>query len=284
MLTGPALGQAIEAARIKKGLSKKALADYFGVKPPSIQDWVKRGTIDKEKLPRLWSLFADVVGPEHWGLSTYDPQAGSGAFLLAAIDHIKPKESVEFYAIRNLRPVYVCGNCQGGMPEVIHEGWPAEIAQEYAEVSTTDARAFVCRVVGDSMVPRYQPGEYALVEPGTTAEIEDDVLVRLNSGESMLKRLIGRRGGIRLGSYNSQEVITLREDEVSWMYYVAHPVPAKKIKQRTDLQPVYNGPERRRKEVPVEVDLRTRGHFYDTEGKDYPRDQDTAARLRKLAG
>lgn len=69
MLTGPALGAAIEAARKKKAVTKKALADHFGVEPPSVQDWVNRGTIAKEKLPELWRYFADVVGPEHWGLT-----------------------------------------------------------------------------------------------------------------------------------------------------------------------------------------------------------------------
>lgn len=68
MLTGPELGAAIEAARIAKGVSKKKLADDFLVKPPSVQGWVKNGRIDKSKLMDVIAYFADVVGPEHWGL------------------------------------------------------------------------------------------------------------------------------------------------------------------------------------------------------------------------
>ncbi len=68
MLTGEELGAAIAAAIEKKNVKKKDVADCFGVKPPSIQDWIKRGTIDKAKLPALWQYFSDVVGPEHWGL------------------------------------------------------------------------------------------------------------------------------------------------------------------------------------------------------------------------
>ncbi|MDF9893432.1 UNVERIFIED_ORG: hypothetical protein OKW25_002579 [Pseudomonas vranovensis] len=68
MLTGPELGAAIEAARIAKGVSKKKIADDFQVKPPSIQGWVKTGRIDKSKLMDVIAYFADVVGPEHWGL------------------------------------------------------------------------------------------------------------------------------------------------------------------------------------------------------------------------
>ncbi|MBF8801856.1 S24 family peptidase [Pseudomonas asiatica] len=68
MLTGPELGAAIEAARIAKGVSKRQLADDFQVKPPSVQGWVKNGRIDKSKLMDVIAYFADVVGPEHWGL------------------------------------------------------------------------------------------------------------------------------------------------------------------------------------------------------------------------
>ena len=82
------------------------------------------------------------------------------------------------------------------------------------------------------MIPRFNPGEFALVEPGTEPELEDDVLVRLNTGETMIKRLLSRRQGIRLGSYNDSEVFTFEKEAITWMYYIAHPVPARKIKTR----------------------------------------------------
>lgn len=89
MLTGKELGAAIEAARVKKKVTKKAMADHFDVAPPSIQDWVKRGTIDKGRLPDLWEFFKDVVGPAHWGLKSFtsgqlDKTADSAEMLLAA--------------------------------------------------------------------------------------------------------------------------------------------------------------------------------------------------------
>lgn len=74
MLTGKELGAAIATAidlKIASGAisSKVEVAQAFGVKPPSIHDWIKRGTIGKEKLPLLWSYFSDVVGPDHWGMA-----------------------------------------------------------------------------------------------------------------------------------------------------------------------------------------------------------------------
>lgn len=68
MLTGKELGAAIESARIKMGVPKTKLAEEFGVKPPSVQGWVKTGRIDKSKLMDVIVYFGSVVGPEHWGL------------------------------------------------------------------------------------------------------------------------------------------------------------------------------------------------------------------------
>lgn len=128
--------------------------------------------------------------------------------------------------------VWVIGNGQGGLPDRIWTDgdYPVGASEKYAEVATDDRYAFIVYVRGDSMIPRYLPGEYILVEPSAHPEIEDDVLVRLATGETMLKRLLSRRNGIRLGSYNNSEVMTFRPDEITWMYYIAHPIPARKIK------------------------------------------------------
>ena len=100
MLTGQELGAAIEAARLMKGVTKKAMAEHFEVKPPSIQDWVARGTIDKDMLEKVWFYFRDVVGPTHWGLPahwTFEPTraAGQWPFLkipLEEIDGLSPED------------------------------------------------------------------------------------------------------------------------------------------------------------------------------------------------
>lgn len=129
----------------------------------------------------------------------------------------------------------VFGRAMGGFPERIWDedgSYPVGFSDEYAEVASSDPHAFLVPIEGISMIPRFNPGEFALVEPGTEPEIEDDVLVRLGDGRTMIKKLLSRRGVVRLGSYNSDEVISSPPEHIVWMYYVAHPVPARKIKQR----------------------------------------------------
>jgi phage repressor protein C with HTH and peptisase S24 domain len=111
--------------------------------------------------------------------------------------------------------------------------YPVGASDRYAEVPTADPNAFITPIDEDSMYPKYPKGDFALVEPNTTIDLEDDVLVKTKDDGPILKRLLSRRGGvIRLGSYNRQDVISIPEEDVKWMYYVAFPVPAKKIKTR----------------------------------------------------
>tara|TARA_R110001599_G_scaffold171353_1_gene362408 strand:- start:432759 stop:433433 length:675 start_codon:yes stop_codon:yes gene_type:complete len=133
------------------------------------------------------------------------------------------------------RQVPVVGRAMGGLPD---RSWgdgdyPAGDSDCYAEIASQDPNAFIVPIEGESMSPRFNPGEFALVEPNTAPELEDDVLVKLGDGKIMIKRLLSQRGVIRLGSYNSNEIISAPPETLVWMYYVAHPVPARKIKQRT---------------------------------------------------
>lgn len=132
------------------------------------------------------------------------------------------------------RKIWVIGKDSGGlMPERIWEDSQLTVEpSDYALLESSDPYAFLSEVVGDSMYPKFENRNFVLVEPSTEIEIEDCVLVRLKSGETMLKRLVSMRDGIRLSSFNDPGTHHYQESEVGWMYYVAHEVPRKKIRSR----------------------------------------------------
>jgi len=95
MLKSKALGDAINVAinlKIASGAvrTKKQIAAHFGIQPPSLHDWIKNGTIGKEKLPELWRYFSDVVGPSHWGLDNYPDIDFSSSFTDNKASQIAP--------------------------------------------------------------------------------------------------------------------------------------------------------------------------------------------------
>lgn len=195
MLTGQDLGAAIEAARRKKGVSKKALAAEFGVTPPSVQDWVKRGTIDKQKLPALWRYFSDVVGPSHWGLEswieTQHPPEGVDVHPVA--QEMSPSP---YYAGRPLSAVRVpvIGTLDmgtTGMHILVagESGAPIGTVEAY---SSSD-RAFAVRVNGDDLYPVARHGSCLVVEPGGECVSGELILIELSDGHYLVRELVAVR-------------------------------------------------------------------------------------------
>lgn len=172
------------------------------------------------------------VTPEYLRVETEDPVRTVSANDPSAAPPI-PVDAMRVNPAK-VKRIWVVGKGSGGLPErVWTDGdYPVGVTDEYGEVASTDPHAFLTKVFGPSMIPVFTPGNYALVEPGTEPELEDDVLVRLRSGETMIKRLLSRRGSYRFGSYNDPQVLHFELDEVTWVYYIAHPVPRRKIKSR----------------------------------------------------
>lgn len=237
------------------GLSMEQLAALVDVKAwQTVQQWEKeggtapkRGRLDGAasalKTTASWLVFgADPTWkPELEFVEFCVKQKNLAGSALSSVEAYNPPTTgplpipLSYPAdTSKFRRIYLVGRANGGLPERIWTDgdYPVGAADKYAELASPDPHAFLTAVVGTSMVPRFNPGEFALVEPGTEPELEDDVLVRLASGETMIKRLISRRGGIQLASYNEPGTLLYQPDEITWLYYIAHPVPARKIKTR----------------------------------------------------
>jgi len=151
MLTGKALGNAIREAIRRKGVTQVDVAAHFGVKPPSVQDWLNRGVIAKEKLPELWSYFSDVCTPEHWGLSI----SGGGT-----VPVISWEQAVEFT-----------------------DGIAWETSEYVNTWAPVQRYTFALHVLDDRMEPAFPQGSIIVVEPELAAKPNDYVIVRGTGAE-----------------------------------------------------------------------------------------------------
>lgn len=203
----------------ERGWNQTQFGTAMGATPADVTNWKKRG-LPTDRL-QVAADALDVSVDELLG------RAPSAALSM-------PTGAVPLDTSRNRR-VWVVGKGSAGMlPERLWSDSDQAVGDgdEYAEISTSDPHAFLAAVVGTSMVPRYNPGEFALVEPSSTVDIEDDVLVRLTNGQTMIKKLVSMRDGWRFSSYNDLTQLYFTPAEVTWVYYVAHFVPRKKIKLR----------------------------------------------------
>lgn len=157
MLTGPNLGAAIEAARLAKNMSKKALAEQFGVKPPSVQGWINTGRIDKAKLIELITYFSDTVPAEHWGLSAKEsalvvPQHTGGA---RQVGELLPEQSKASAADKVMEMLQKHGK---GLSGVAKE----RIAKAVAESLVESAGSAATSEPTDLAVISVRPGELSI--------------------------------------------------------------------------------------------------------------------------
>lgn len=209
-------------------ISKAALARHCGIRAPSVSDWFNGET--KALAGDSLLLAADYLKVRPEWLSS-----GKGAMVPANGE--EHQESIgHSVSPSSMRPIWVVGRGAGGfMPARIWTdgGHPVGATDEFALLASSDEEAFLAEVVGQSMFPKYENRNFALVEPNAPVDIEDVVLVRLHGGETMIKRLLSRRNGsYTFGSYNDPEILMFNEVEVTWVYYCAHEVPRKRIKTR----------------------------------------------------
>ncbi len=205
MLTGQELGAAIESARLKKGITKKKLADDFGVKPPSVQGWTTHGRIGKDKLMDLIDYFSDVVGPDHWGLSR-KPRANAEVLgFISPWDDETPLDDDEV-EIPLLADVKVAAG-RGLAAEDFDSGRRIRMGKSTLRSQGVQFSNAVCVTVsGNSMEPALPDGSTVGVNMHITTIKDGKVYVIKHDGELRVKqvyRLPG--GGIRLRSFNRAE-------------------------------------------------------------------------------
>ncbi|AZD50530.1 S24 family peptidase [Pseudomonas chlororaphis] len=196
MLTGIELGAAIESARRAKKVSKKKLAEDFGVAPPSVQGWVKTGRIDKAKLMQLIDYFSDSVPLEHWGLGGWLSDRDADNPPATTDEDLYPSASV--LTIRHLDVSASMG--PGKQPPehfdtvrsiTIHLDWLRTQGLTYSSIENLA----IITGDGDSMTGTFSNGDSLLVDRGITEIRTDAIYVFTMDGDLFIKRLQRMTGG-----------------------------------------------------------------------------------------
>lgn len=203
MLKGKELGAAIESARRAKNVTKVEIAKRFGVKPPSVQGWVKEGRIDKGKLMQLIEYFSDSVPLEHWGLGGWMTDRE----VRGALDTLDEPDSPSVLTIRHLDVSASMGPGKNP-PEhfdtvrsiTIHLDWLRGQGLSYSSIENLA----IITGDGDSMNGTFSNGDSLLVDRGITEIRTDAIYVFTMDGDLFIKRLQRMTdGSIRMISDNS---------------------------------------------------------------------------------
>ena len=218
----------IDEALKKKGMKPYRLAKELGITPQSVYEWVREGKPpDRKRMKEIARVLE--VSPA-WLEFGDQPQIILGG--KAKQDSSSPILSIKGSPRKEIP---VVGTTQGGPDHHWEElGYPTGWGEEYAVIESDDPHAYLLRVEGESMSPRINAGEYVLVEPSIEAQPGDTVVVRMVSGEVMLKYFRADYGDeIALESHNHGFTLkTVKKADIVFIHQVSGTLYRRKIKKR----------------------------------------------------
>lgn len=214
------------------GLSMNGWAMKAGVNRTIFNDVKKRGNIRHDSLIKLLSAA---------GVSLADFEAGQARVQSEVRGTgMSPREVRDAWVLagNGVTPVPLVGSAFGGEWNDLEDVEMIEL--RLSEVLDYIARppslaedpdAYAVEIVGESMVPRYEPGERVFVSPKAAVRIGDDVIVQLRgTGEDQLadhvtevliKRLVRRTaGGYELRQFNPEKTFTVPAARVAAIHRV----------------------------------------------------------------
>jgi phage repressor protein C with HTH and peptisase S24 domain len=175
----------------KNGGNQSEMARFIGVTPQAVQKWIA-GLAE----PRGKNL---VRAAEFLGISPAELRFGddAGAQVAAVLGRKVGELEIESDVedgppiLATPRLIPVVGRVQAGVDGLLNiYDYPPESPDGHMLWYTSCVEAYVLRVRGESMSPRYLPGEFVGVDPCAEVLPSDEVIVLMKDGQRMIKRLL----------------------------------------------------------------------------------------------
>lgn len=212
-------GENLKAAREERGLSAKEVADRMGVGTGQYSNWEN----DRFGLPATQTVIraAKAIGcPISRLVKGIDPEYDAGA----GKDDVQGFVDVSTGYVPDDLPVIFEG-------EATPKGslfWDGEgkllklVTNRMSRPpGVSDREAYGVVVRGDSMAPRYEPGEILVVSPNKQVRTGLRCYVQLRSGERLIKTVRKTIGGWMLESINqAYPPREVRDEEIEFMHRV----------------------------------------------------------------
>ena len=134
-----------------------------------------------------------VANPPLNGLQTADsrlPTNLDDAYLSGVLQDLVDRSAGNVEAV-STNAVPVINKVSAGYPSDFTDlAYPRGVADDYVGCpDVRDKDAFACRVHGDSMHPKYRPGDIVIFSPAATPKSGDDCFVRFEDGKTTFKRV-----------------------------------------------------------------------------------------------
>jgi transcriptional regulator with XRE-family HTH domain len=181
----------IRAVMAALGVKQQQFADLLGVAQSTVSRWLRGQTPDPEQEEAIRAVAAGRPSP----LLTAPP--------LGPIERLRSEPAI------GQRDLQVFSAVEGGPGEMVVSTEAIEIVARPWYLREV-REGYAVLVTGESMVPAYEPGDYAIVNPKLPAIIGKDAIFtqQREDGEfrATIKRLIGRTEKVwRVRQFNPPE-------------------------------------------------------------------------------
>lgn len=197
------LQERIQTLMDATGWSIGKIAEIAGVSSSAVSQWAN-GETKSIRLDPAMRLQAESGFSAPWLAN------GKGRQRVDAPEFGEGDEPEFAGRARANRRVPIVGTAKLGPDGFYEELSPVVGAGDgHIEIATEDPNAYGLRVRGQSMFPAIRDGWYVLVEPNGQPRVGEYVLVKLNSGQKMVKELLNHRpGSYEVMSVNGGERMT----------------------------------------------------------------------------
>ena len=181
------IGKRIREKRKAAGLTQTQVADYFGIRAPSVSEWENKGGPSKDKLAPLARLLKTTVSYLLTGKESNDVVSINYDVLMEGLS--KPFDQNVLPSMIGTRAIPIISAVQAG--ELKDMEVPYSPGDGFAVEFTTQKLsrwAFGLEVEGDSMLPVFQPGDRIIVDPEISPNPGDYVVARNGSNQATFKK------------------------------------------------------------------------------------------------
>lgn len=223
-----------QLAALHPHIKQADIAKQVGVKPPSVNAWFTGATkslnaVTASRVATMYGVNQRWLATGEGGMYDAAPRL-SGASIGKRLDILpKPDEEeentvsyaghIEESRLRKARVPVV------GMAKLGDNGFYEEVSvapgagDGTVDAFSDDPSAYALRVRGDSMFPAIRDGWFVLVEPNSSIQPGEYVLIKLLSGQKMVKELIlERQDSITVVSVNGDVRRTIMREELDTHY------------------------------------------------------------------
>jgi phage repressor protein C with HTH and peptisase S24 domain len=229
----------IQEALIKKnGGNQSEMARYVGVAPQAVQKWIAGKSEPRGKnleraaeflgVPAAVLKFGPAQKPQDVGI-IFAPNDLEPSLRRIIADEVESGPNL----IGRPKLLPVVGRCQAGPGGLlVIDDYPAGLGDGTVEYWAKCENAYSLRIRGESMSPRYLPGEFVAVDPCSEVLPSQEAIVLLRDDRRLIKRLLWiNNGQACFESINKDyQNITLELEEIFALHRVLGRVPPEAFK------------------------------------------------------